>query len=207
VEASPKGPILSTTCEACARPISGDGLTRRFCSSQCHQAFLTAQRPGQTRDPGVLLVQLFFALMSEVMSGPTSPEIIDEANRMRDSWQRDLGKLRQMMGALREERRRAAAARAERARQEAEARARQARQARSQAPSLHSDLSVAYQLLGLGPLANAEEAQRAFRALALRYHPDKNPNDPIAEERFKRLNQAYNLVQNFLKGRKSLGFG
>lgn len=49
-------------------------------------------------------------------------------------------------------------------------------------------------VLGLEPGADAPTLKRAFRQLARRWHPDLNGNDPVAEERFKLLNEAYAVL-------------
>ncbi len=43
-----------------------------------------------------------------------------------------------------------------------------------------------YQVLGIPRSASAEEIKSAFKSLALKYHPDRNPDDPAAEEDIKR---------------------
>lgn len=50
--------------------------------------------------------------------------------------------------------------------------------------------------LGLEPGANQQALKQAFRRLARRWHPDLNANDPIAEERFKRINEAYAVLSD-----------
>jgi DnaJ-class molecular chaperone len=51
-------------------------------------------------------------------------------------------------------------------------------------------------VLGLEPGADAAALKRAFRAQARRWHPDLNGNDPIAEERFKQVNEAYAVLSD-----------
>src|SRR5256886_14172039 len=51
-----------------------------------------------------------------------------------------------------------------------------------------------YEVLGLGRGASEEEVKRAYRKLAVQFHPDKNPNDPHAEEKFKELGEAYDVL-------------
>jgi regulator of protease activity HflC (stomatin/prohibitin superfamily) len=54
-----------------------------------------------------------------------------------------------------------------------------------------------WRALGLDPGADADTLKRAFRAQARRWHPDLNANDPVAEERFKRINEAEGDVAAF----------
>ncbi len=53
-----------------------------------------------------------------------------------------------------------------------------------------------YKILGLEPDATAEEIKRAYRKLALQYHPDRNPGDKAAEEKFKEINEAYQVLSD-----------
>ena len=59
-----------------------------------------------------------------------------------------------------------------------------------------------YQELGVPRSASADEIRRAFRKLAKQYHPDKNPGDKVAEERFKRVSGAFDLVGDEEKRKK-----
>ncbi|MBI4607683.1 MAG: J domain-containing protein [Candidatus Rokubacteria bacterium] len=63
-----------------------------------------------------------------------------------------------------------------------------------------------YQLLGVGTGAAEEEIKRAYRRLALQYHPDRNPGDRAAEERFKELSEAYAVLSDPVKRREYDGF-
>ncbi|MFX0098660.1 MAG: DnaJ C-terminal domain-containing protein [Candidatus Hodarchaeota archaeon] len=51
-------------------------------------------------------------------------------------------------------------------------------------------------MLGVDKSATKEEINRAFRKMARKYHPDVNPNDPTAEEKFKDLNEAYMVLND-----------
>ncbi len=53
-----------------------------------------------------------------------------------------------------------------------------------------------YTVLGVSSDASAEDIKRAFRKLALETHPDRNPGDPKAEERFKKINEAYGVLSD-----------
>lgn len=64
-----------------------------------------------------------------------------------------------------------------------------------------------YTILGLNRDARNEEIKKAFRKLALRYHPDKNPEDDCAEEKFKQINEAYDILSDEGKRRQYDLFG
>jgi molecular chaperone DnaJ len=51
-----------------------------------------------------------------------------------------------------------------------------------------------YKTLGVDKKASAEEIKKAYRKLARKYHPDRNPDDKQAEERFKEISQAYDVL-------------
>jgi DnaJ-class molecular chaperone len=59
-----------------------------------------------------------------------------------------------------------------------------------------------YQELGVARSASADEIRRAFRKLAKQYHPDKNPGDKAAEDRFKRVSAAFDLLGDEDKKKK-----
>jgi curved DNA-binding protein CbpA len=56
-----------------------------------------------------------------------------------------------------------------------------------------------YEILGITRTANATEIKAAFKKLAIQHHPDKNPNNKIAEEKFKLVNEAYQVLQDDYK--------
>jgi molecular chaperone DnaJ len=53
-----------------------------------------------------------------------------------------------------------------------------------------------YEILGVSRSANAEELKRAYRKLAMQHHPDRNPGDKNAEQKFKDLNEAYDVLKD-----------
>ncbi|MGB5633413.1 MAG: DnaJ domain-containing protein [Waterburya sp.] len=59
-----------------------------------------------------------------------------------------------------------------------------------------------YLILGVSQNASVKEIKAAFRLLARQYHPDLNPNDPIAAEKFKQISQAYNVLSDNSKRRR-----
>lgn len=53
-----------------------------------------------------------------------------------------------------------------------------------------------YEVLGVSKTATADEIKKAYRKLAIKYHPDKNPGDKAAEEKFKEAAEAYDVLGN-----------
>lgn len=53
-----------------------------------------------------------------------------------------------------------------------------------------------YKTLGVERTAGADDIKRAYRKLALQYHPDRNPNDKQAEDKFKEINEAYQVLSD-----------
>jgi curved DNA-binding protein len=56
-----------------------------------------------------------------------------------------------------------------------------------------------YEILGINPNASSEEIKKAYRTLARQYHPDRNPGNKIAEEKFKDINEAYEVLSDVTK--------
>jgi molecular chaperone DnaJ len=64
-----------------------------------------------------------------------------------------------------------------------------------------------YEVLGLNRSAGEQELKSAYRKLALKYHPDRNPNNPEAEERFKEAAEAYAVLSDGDKRRSYDAYG
>ena len=64
-----------------------------------------------------------------------------------------------------------------------------------------------YQILGVSRTASQEEIKKAFRRLAMKYHPDRNKDDKSSEARFKEINEAYAVLGNPEKRKQYDTFG
>ncbi len=56
-----------------------------------------------------------------------------------------------------------------------------------------------YQILGISTQASSQEIRSAYKRMAFLYHPDRNPNNPQAEEQFKQVNEAYQILSDQTK--------
>lgn len=64
-----------------------------------------------------------------------------------------------------------------------------------------------YEVLGVSKTATADEIKKAYRKMAIKYHPDKNPGDKAAEEKFKEAAEAYDVLSNDEKRQRYDQFG
>jgi curved DNA-binding protein len=70
-----------------------------------------------------------------------------------------------------------------------------------------TDFKDYYAVLGVNKTATAEEIKKQFRKLALKYHPDRNPNNKQAETRFKEISEAYEVLSDAEKRQKYDKYG
>lgn len=64
-----------------------------------------------------------------------------------------------------------------------------------------------YEVLGVGKTANADDIKKAYRQKAIQYHPDKNPGDKSAEEKFKEAAEAYDVLSDEQKRARYDNYG
>ncbi len=64
-----------------------------------------------------------------------------------------------------------------------------------------------YEVLGVAKTATADEIKSAYRKLAMKYHPDRNPGDKVAEEKFKEAAEAYDVLHDAEKRQRYDQFG
>src|SRR5690554_262160 len=64
-----------------------------------------------------------------------------------------------------------------------------------------------YEILDIAKSASAEEIKKAYRKMAIKYHPDKNPGDKEAEEKFKEAAEAYDVLRDSNKKARYDQFG
>ena len=64
-----------------------------------------------------------------------------------------------------------------------------------------------YEILGVSRNATDEELKKAYRQLAIKYHPDRNPDNEKAEEKFKEINEAYSVLSDSVKRAQYDQFG
>ena len=69
------------------------------------------------------------------------------------------------------------------------------------------DVKDYYKILGVEKTATSEQLKKAYRKLAVKYHPDKNPDNKTAEDKFKEINEAYEVLGDEEKRKKYDQFG
>lgn len=69
-------------------------------------------------------------------------------------------------------------------------------------PASHSTMKDYYRILGVTASSSEEEIRKRYRKLAMQYHPDRNPDDPAAEEKFKEVAEAYGVLTDPVKLRR-----
>ena len=64
-----------------------------------------------------------------------------------------------------------------------------------------------YEILGIGREASEQDLKKAYRRLAIKHHPDKNPGNKKAEEKFKEISEAYEILSDSQKRRRYDAYG
>src|SRR6266540_65090 len=70
-----------------------------------------------------------------------------------------------------------------------------------------TDKKEYYELLGIARAASDDEIRKAYRRLARKYHPDLNPGDKAAEDKFKQVQEAYDILSDTKKRQMYDQFG